>query len=146
MPTPRPNRSPRPSNPKQSTRPDPAGTRREPTADTDWVAFGSWLREQREAQGLTRHAVQQRGGPGASVIESLEDANIGRQGPRGDTLVRLAGALNLDPDIMLVRAGFAPLRRRLDRDPVTEVLDEIITMTNDEITELLHHLRRQRRR
>ena len=60
---------------------------------TDWTAFGAWLRDQRLALGLTQGGVERRGGPGASVVKYIEEADLGPAGPRTDTVLKLAGAV-----------------------------------------------------
>ena len=108
---------------------------------TDWPAFGAWIREQREARGLTCHGVERRGGPSASVVKYIEEADLGPDGPRVDTLVKLAGALELDVDSLLVRAGQAPMRAELQRDVVAELLEVVAGMSSDEMARLVESLR-----
>ena len=56
---------------------------------TDWPAFGEWIREQRTALRLTHHGVERRGGPSAGVVRYNEEADLGPEGPRVDTLMKL---------------------------------------------------------
>ena len=111
---------------------------------TDWPSFGAWIRAQREALGLTRHAVERRGGPGASVVRYIEEADLGPDGPRVDTLVKLAGALELDVDSVLVRAGQAPMRAELQRDVVAELLEVVAGMSDEEVEGLVEAAQRAR--
>ena len=113
---------------------------------TDWPAFGAWIREQREALGLSCHGVERRGGPGASVVKYIEEADLGPDGPRVDTLVKLAGALELDVDSVLVRAGQAPLRAELRRDVVAELLEVVAGMSDEDIEGLVVLVRQIRAR
>ena len=83
-------------------------------AETDYAAaFGQYLhflREQVYGESLRKFA--ERSGVSAGYIGKLESGQIGV--PRRPTIQRIAQALNVDVDIMLSKAGYAPRSTGID--------------------------------
>lgn len=81
------------------------------------LPFFRVLRRARARAGLSQMALALEAGMSQRHVSFLE---TGRAQPRRDTILRLAGALQLSPqetDACLAAAGFAPARRDRSRDP-----------------------------
>lgn len=87
-----------------------------PPAPTEGRTFGSWLRTQREARRLRQQDLAEQIGITASHVSRAEsnEKNLSE-----DTLLRLAEALGLESDAVLVRAGILSdrLKEAISRDP-----------------------------
>jgi GTP cyclohydrolase I len=87
-----------------------------PPATTESKSFGAWLRAQREARRLRQQDLAEQIGITASHLSRAEsnEKNLSE-----DTLLRLAEALGLESDALLVRAGILTDRMKgaISRDP-----------------------------
>lgn len=71
---------------------------RHPAVDAIGENFAEWLRTTREAKGMTRYAVWQKGGPLEVTQKAMEDkASV----PRLDTFCQLCQALGENPSKVL---------------------------------------------
>lgn len=78
--------------------------------------FGAFLRALRHQKFMSQEVLAERANVGVPYISKIERGH--NPPPNAETLVRIAVALDADPDEVLVRAGKAPpdLLRRLSTD------------------------------
>jgi transcriptional regulator with XRE-family HTH domain len=69
-----------------------------------WKAFGEWIKDIRENQRhLSQDGVADRAGLDRQTIYRLE---AGKSGTRRETVIAIANALSVDPNLALKKAGF----------------------------------------
>ena len=80
-----------------------------------------WLLDQLKRRGWSQRELARRAGlPQASVSKSL----TGERNATADTCVKVAGALDVSPILVLTKAGIIPPQP--DRDPRLEEITELI--------------------
>ncbi len=81
-------------------------------------SFGSYLRRIRRSKGLTQRDLAKRVGVNYTYLSKVENDTPGFSSLSEDTLLRMAQALEVDPDEMIARSGKIPsdIRRILVDD------------------------------
>src|ERR1700733_9640045 len=108
------------------------------------MRFGERIRELRKSKNLSQRALGDKVGVSFTYISKIENEKLDfGDYPSEDLILRLAGALGVDAEEMLILAEKIPARIRQRVLERPDAFGRLAELDDDSLDRLLHHLDRR---